>query len=157
METFSLRKSPVEFPTVAYEDAIKCAYVLVAEEHDDIRFLLKTVLEKEPGVKVVEAPNGEIAAALTMSLRIDMILIERDLALLDGYSVTKRLREHESFSHLPIIMMSECSDSSARAKAFDSGCDDYVVKPFPMSLLSTLVQRHVMANTSPSDAHRNAA
>jgi DNA-binding response OmpR family regulator len=123
-------------------------YVLVAEDHDDTRFLLKTMLERQPGIKVVEAQNGEIASALAKVLRIDMVIVDRDLALLDGYAVTKRIREQAMFQNLPIIMMSDCAESSAQAKAREVGCDDYIVKPFSLSLLSTLLQRHLTTNCS---------
>ena len=123
-------------------------YVLLAEDHDDTRFLFKTMLERQPGIKVVEAPNGEIASALAMVLRIDMVIVDRDLALLDGYAVTKRIREQAVFQKLPIIMMSDCAESSAQAKAREVGCNDYIVKPFPLSLLSTLLQRHLTTNCS---------
>lgn len=140
--------SAENYRSVADHISIVHTHILVAEDHNDTRLLLRTMLEKHPGIMVVEAANGEIAAALTMSLRIDMVLIDRDLALLDGYSVTKRIRAHKSFSNLPIIMMSHCSDSFARAKAFETGCNDYIVKPFPLKLLSTLIQRHVFSNAA---------
>ncbi|HEY6802735.1 MAG TPA: response regulator [Pyrinomonadaceae bacterium] len=133
-------------------------YVLVADDHDDTRFLLKAILERRPGIKVVEASNGEIASALAMSIRIDMVLVDRDLALLDGYSVTKRIREHAFVRNLPIIMMSDSAESSAQARAYEVGCDDFIVKPFPLSLLSTLLQRHLTANEAGNQAQdRNAS
>ena len=123
-------------------------YVLVADDHDDTRFLLQTMLERQSGIKVVEASNGEMASALAMSLRLDMVLVDRDLALLDGYSVTKRIRKHPFCQNLPIIMMSESAEPSAQAKAHEVGCNDYIVKPFSFGLLRTLLHRHLMTTAA---------
>src|SRR4026209_2164406 len=68
--------------------------VLVVEDHDDTRLMLRTMLETWRSIAVVEAENGEMAIALASNVRIDLILMDTDLPLLDGYAATTRIREN---------------------------------------------------------------
>src|SRR6185369_11163584 len=60
--------------------------VLVVEDHDDTRLMLKTMLELRGGIAVVEAENGAMAVALATNVHGDLILMDTDLPELDGYT-----------------------------------------------------------------------
>jgi CheY-like chemotaxis protein len=118
------------------------ARVLVAENHDDTRFMLRTMLEMR-GASVVEAVNGEAAVELAMSMRLDLILIDTDLPLLDGYAVTRRIRELDPAREIPIIILSGHAQPSAEVSARAAGCTDYLIKPFPLGELGRLLERRL--------------
>ena len=117
--------------------------VLVVEDHDDTRLMLRTMLETWRSIAVVEAENGEMAIALASNVRIDLILMDTDLPLLDGYAATSRIRENTRTHEIPIVMMSGHADPAAQLKAFAAGCTEYLVKPFSLDGLDSLVTRYL--------------
>lgn len=117
--------------------------VLIVEDHQDTRFLLRTLLEMRGGVSVVEAENGEVAATLAESLHPDLILMDGTLPLLDGFAATRRIRELTSGRDVPIIFLSGHAQPASEAKAFAAGCTDYLVKPFALGELERVLARHL--------------
>lgn len=117
--------------------------VLLVEDHDDTRCMLRTMLELRGCIRVVEAENGEMAVALARNVQIDLILMDTDLPLLDGYTATRRIREFTSTSEVPIVFLSGHSQPEAETKAFAAGCTEYLVKPFALDKLSSLLERHL--------------
>jgi two-component system, cell cycle response regulator DivK len=117
--------------------------VLVVEDHDDTRLMLRTMLETRSSIAVVEAVNGEMAIALATNVRIDLILMDTDLPLLDGYAATIRIRENTRTQEIPIVMMSGHAETAAQLKAFAAGCTEYLIKPFSLNGLNSLVSRYL--------------
>lgn len=117
--------------------------VLVVEDHDDTRLMLRTMLEQRSSIAVVEAENGEMAIALATNVRIDLILMDTDLPLLDGYDATIRIRENARTHEIPIVMMSGHADPAAQLKAFAAGCTEYLVKRFSLDGLDSLMNRYL--------------
>ena len=120
--------------------------VLVVEDHDDIRLMLKTMLQTRSSIAVVEAENGEMAIALATNVRIDLILMDTDLPLLDGYAATIRIRENTRTREIPIVMMSGHAEPAAQLKAFAAGCTEYLVKPFSLNGFDSMVDRYLYAD-----------
>lgn len=117
--------------------------VLVVEDHEDTRFMLKTMLEMRGNISVVEADNGELAIELAQSSAPDLILIDSNLPLLDGYEATRRIRELTSKRKVPIVFLSGHAQPADEAKAFAAGCNDYLVKPFSLGRLGNVLERHL--------------
>jgi CheY-like chemotaxis protein len=114
--------------------------VLVAEDHDDTRLLLRTLLERR-GFAVVEAADGEEACDLAARERPDLILMDGGLPILDGVSATRRLRGLDALSGVPIVFLSGHAAPQAQTAARDAGCDEYVVKPFDLARLDNILNR----------------
>jgi CheY-like chemotaxis protein len=119
------------------------ACVLLVEDHEDTRFLLRTALEMRGGISVLEAENGEMAIALAKNVRVVLILMDAGLPLLDGYAATRRIRELTTTREVPIIFMSGHAQPTAEAKAFAAGCNDYLVKPFALAELDGVLERYL--------------
>lgn len=117
--------------------------VLIVEDHEDTRFMLRTLLEMRGVVGVVEAENGEVATALAESLRPDLILMDGTLPLVDGFAATRRIRELTSGRDVPIIFLSGHAKPASEAKAFAAGCTDYLVKPFALGELERVLVRYL--------------
>ena len=122
--------------------------VLVVEDHDDTRLMLRTMLELRGGIVVVEAENGAMAIALATNVHIDLILMDTDLPLLDGYSATSRIREYTPTHETPIVMISGHAEPDAQMRAFAVGCTEYLVKPFSLHGLDSIVNRYLYADKS---------
>ena len=122
--------------------------VLVVEDHDDTRFMLRTMLELRGGIAVVEAEDGEMAIALATNVHIDLILMDPDLPGLNGYAATSRIREHTRTQEIPIVMISGHAEPDAQMRAFAVGCTEYLVKPFSLHGLDSIVTRYLYADKS---------
>lgn len=123
---------------------ISNACVLVVENHEDTRFMLKTMLELRGGIDVVEAENGEMAIALAKNVQVDLILMDTNLPFLDGYMATERIRAHTSTHKIPIVILSGHAQPESEAKAFAAGCTDYLVKPFALGELGSVLERYLL-------------
>ncbi|MEP6913389.1 MAG: response regulator, partial [bacterium] len=73
----------------------------------------------------------------------DLILIDGTLPLLDGYEVTRRIRKLAFRSEVPIVFLSGHAQPSAEAEAFAAGCNDYLVKPYGLVKLGSVLERHL--------------
>ena len=122
--------------------------VLVVEDHDDTRLMLRTMLETRSSIAVVEAENGEMAIALATNVHIDLILMDTDLPGLNGYAATSRIREHTRTHEVPIVMISGHAEPDAQMRAFAVGCTEYLVKPFSLDGLDSIVTRYLYADKS---------
>lgn len=125
---------------------ISARSVMVVEDHDDTRLMLRTMLELRGGIAVVEAENGEMAIALATNAHIDLILMDTDLPLLDGYTATSRIREYTHTHETPIVMMSGHAEPAAQMRAFAAGCTEYLVKPFSLDGLDSMLNRYLDAD-----------
>ena len=114
--------------------------VLVAEDHEDTRFLLRTLIERR-GFAVVEATDGEEACDMAARERPDLILMDGGLPVLDGVSATRRLRGLDALSGVPIVFLSGHAGPQHQSAARDAGCDEYVVKPFDVARIDNILSR----------------
>ena len=114
----------------------------MAEDHEDTRQLLRTLLERR-GLTVVEAGDGVEAVDAAQRERPDLILMDGGLPLLDGIGATLRLRGLASFSGVPIVFLSGHAGPQDQLAARDAGCDDYVVKPFDVARLDHILSLHL--------------
>ncbi len=122
--------------------AARRAKVLVAEDHDDTRHMLRTLLERR-GLSVVEACNGLEAVDAAERESPDLILMDGSLPRLDGFGATRRLRALPALAAVPIVFLSGHAGPQAQTAAREAGCDGYVVKPFDIAQLDTILNRHL--------------
>ena len=115
--------------------------VLVAEDHEDTRFLLRYLLEAR-GYRVAEAENGEDAVALAERIRPDLVLMDVSMPRLDGLAATRRMRQLPFPFRVPVVFLSGHAEEAARAAAREAGCDDYLTKPFEVKQLEQILRRH---------------
>jgi two-component system, cell cycle response regulator DivK len=114
--------------------------ILVVEDQDDNRRILRDLLV-HAGYEVVEVDNGVQALPAAAEHRPDVILMDIQLPLLDGYEATKRIKADPALKHIPIIVVTSYALSGDEAKARAAGCDAYVAKPFsPRALLDKIRQ-----------------
>jgi CheY-like chemotaxis protein len=116
--------------------------VLVAEDHEDTRYLLRLLLERR-GFAVVEAGDGFEAVDAAEREHPDLILMDGGLPRLDGIAVTRRLRLVPALSSVPIVFLSGHAGPQDVSDALDAGCDEYVVKPFDIARLDNVLNRHL--------------
>jgi two-component system cell cycle response regulator DivK len=110
--------------------------ILVVEDQADNRRILHDLLTSA-GYEIIIAEDGQVALDLVMRERPNLILMDIQLPLLDGYEVTRRIKADPTLRAIPIIVITSYALSGDEAKAKAAGCDAYVAKPFsPRSLLA---------------------
>jgi two-component system cell cycle response regulator DivK len=114
--------------------------ILIVEDHEDARRILRDMLEITD-YELVEAENGEQALAAVARQRPDLILMDIQLPILDGYEATRRIKADPALRSIPIIAVTSYALSGDEAKARAAGCDDFIPKPYsPRQLLAKVRQ-----------------
>jgi DNA-binding response OmpR family regulator len=116
--------------------------VLVVEDHDDTRFLLRYLLEMW-GCRVAMAEDGLAAVCMAEQTRPDLILMDAGLPRLDGLAATRRIRELAAMHDVPIVFLSGHAELPFRAAALETGGSDYLIKPFAIDQLEKALERHL--------------
>jgi two-component system cell cycle response regulator DivK len=112
--------------------------ILVVEDQEDNRQILRDLLTNA-GFDMIQAENGEEAIAAAQASRPDLILMDIQLPILDGYEATRRIKADPDLKSIPIIVVTSYALSGDEEKARRAGCDDYVAKPFsPRQLLAKI-------------------
>ena len=110
-------------------------HILVVEDQEDNRQILRDLLANA-GYRLTEAENGEQALAAVEQQPQDLILMDIQLPVLDGYEATRRIKANPSLRTIPIIAVTSYALSGDEDKARAAGCDDFVPKPYsPRQLL----------------------
>ncbi|HLO00646.1 MAG TPA: response regulator [Pyrinomonadaceae bacterium] len=113
--------------------------ILVVDDFDDTRLLLRTWLQKK-GFRVVEAENGHRAAAAAESSQPDLIIMDVEMPELDGLAATRKIRALTNFKTVPILAVSAYGADQYRAHALAAGCNEYVSTPFEPDELEKLIR-----------------
>lgn len=105
--------------------------ILFADDDYKIRDTIKTYFEAN-GFDVFVAENGEKAVELTVLYEFDLIILDVMMPVLDGISACKIIRKR---TKAPIIFMSAIGEEKDYLNGYSAGADDYITKPFPLSVL----------------------
>jgi two-component system cell cycle response regulator DivK len=108
--------------------------ILVVEDQEDNRQILRDLLGSA-GFLMIEAHDGEQALAMARLQRPDLILMDIQLPLVDGYEATRSIKRDPELRHIPIIAVTSYALSGDEEKAREAGCDAYVAKPYSTRLL----------------------
>ena len=115
------------------------AHVFIAEDETSIVTLLKYNLEKE-GHKVSYSENGEDALKQIKDKHPDLILMDWMLPDLSGVEICKNLKKDKKYNDIPVIMLTAKGEEEDKLRAFDTGADDYVTKPFSQKELNARIK-----------------
>jgi two-component system cell cycle response regulator DivK len=112
--------------------------ILVVEDQEDNLQIMRDLLTSA-GFDIIEAKDGEAGVKTAIAERPDLILMDIQLPLLDGYEATRRIKADPALTATPIIVVTSYALSGDDIKARDAGCDAYVPKPFsPRQLLAKI-------------------
>ena len=112
--------------------------ILVVEDQEDNLQILRDLLLSS-GYEILEAGDGLQAIEQAAKHRPDLILMDIQLPVLDGYESTRRIKANPDLNMIPIIVVTSYALSGDEEKARAAGCDAYVAKPFsPRALLTKM-------------------
>ena len=122
--------------------------ILIAEDDDDIRALLRLYLEGE-GLRVLEAADGQTALDLAREQSPDMAILDVMMPGMNGFELTRALRK---YSDIPILILSAKSQDNDKILGLNLGADDYIAKPFnPVEIVARVKAQLRRAARSGSD------
>ncbi len=119
--------------------------VLVIEDDDVSRTLLKRLLTRRFFCKVHEARNGRAGLEMIHALKPDLVLLDLMLPELDGVGVLEATRSDPVLASLHVVIISSASDREAVMKMVGLGIQDYLLKPFKADLVTKRVGRILTA------------
>jgi CheY-like chemotaxis protein len=122
--------------------------ILYVEDNDDNVYMLKMRLELLDGFEVLVAEDGEVGCAKAIAEKPDVILMDLDLPVVDGWEAARRLKSDPSTRDIPIIALTAHAMSGSREKALAAGCDDFDTKPVDFDRLMSKIDL-VLANRRP--------
>jgi two-component system, cell cycle response regulator DivK len=112
--------------------------ILVVEDQEDNRQIIRDLLSVTD-YEITEAISGEEALVAVAKRRPDLILMDIQLPIMDGYEATRRIRAEPGLQSIPIIAVTSYALSGEEQKAHAAGCTDYVPKPYsPRQLLAKI-------------------
>lgn len=108
--------------------------ILLVEDNEMNRDMLSRRLARK-GFEVLLAVDGEEAVAITLEQQPDIVLLDMNLPLKDGWTAAREIRADGRGQHVPIIALTAHAMSDDRARALGAGCDDYETKPLDFARL----------------------
>jgi two-component system cell cycle response regulator DivK len=122
------------------------ARILIVEDQEDNRAILRDLLTAN-GYEAIEATNGEEGVAVARRERPDLILMDIQLPVTDGYEATRRIKSDAALKAIPVIAVTSYALSGDEAKAKAAGCDAYITKPFSPRQLLAKVREYLAAGS----------
>jgi len=110
--------------------------ILVVEDTEDNRRIVRDTLSGA-GYDIIEASDGAAGVAMAAQHKPDLILMDIQLPVIDGYEATRRIKADPTTAHIPVVAVTSYALSGDEAKTRTAGCDGYIAKPFsPRELLA---------------------
>ncbi|WP_164851339.1 ATP-binding protein [Larkinella soli] len=115
--------------------------VLVVDDNADMREYIGRLLGKP--YEVETAPNGQAALERVRRQRPDLIVSDIMMPVMDGVELVRILKNHPDTERIPVILVSARAGEEARIEGYETGADDYLVKPFSAKELLARVGAHI--------------
>lgn len=103
--------------------------VLYVEDNDDNVYMMKMQFELLDGFEFLTAEDGEAGYVKARVELPDLILMDLDLPIVDGWELTRRLKSDSTTRHIPVIALTAHAMPGAREQALAAGCDEFDTKP----------------------------
>jgi putative two-component system response regulator len=113
--------------------------ILVVDDITQNNELLEAYLVPQ-GYEIIKAVSGEEALQKLADNKIDLILLDVMMPGMDGFEVTRRIRQDPKTKLMPVILVTALKETEDRIKGIQAGCDDYISKPFNKMELLARVQ-----------------
>ena len=129
------------------------AKILLVDDSEPNRDMLARRLQRK-GHEVLQAVNGQQAVEMARSESPDLVLMDLNLPVLDGWEATRRLKADPATRGIPVIALTAHAMSSDRDRALEAGCDEYDTKPIDLPRLLGKIEALLAASagTAPPGA-----
>jgi two-component system chemotaxis response regulator CheY len=113
---------------------------LVIEDSPTMRQLIRFALNRIPGAEVIEASDGVDGLKKLSSSRVDLILTDINMPIMDGLKLVNLVRSNESYKYVPIVIITTEGAREDKERAMALGADAYITKPIQSAILLSTVQ-----------------
>jgi CheY-like chemotaxis protein len=117
-------------------------HILVIEDNEQNLYLVRFILEKN-GYTVSAALDGKTGIEMADRLRPDLILLDIQLPVMDGYAVARHLRANLALAAIPVVAVTSHAMVGDRDKAMAAGCNGYIEKPINPETFLSEVEMHL--------------
>ena len=124
--------------------------LLYVEDNDDNIYMLKMRLELLGDFEVLTAENGERGCEVAASEQPDIILMDLEMPIIDGWEATRRLKGNPQTRSIPVIALSAHALAGEREKALAAGCDEFDTKPIEFDRLVATLRRILAVRRNPT-------
>lgn len=135
------KRVPPMILCVDFRGKIEAMRVMIVEDYNDTREMLKMMLEMK-GCEVVEAVDGREAVDYALNDGLNLILMDLNLPVMSGYEATREIVSSPSTRHIPVVAISAQCSGERRQQALDAGCLECLNKPIDMPALDDLLHRY---------------
>ena len=118
--------------------------ILVIEDNEQNLYLMRFILEKN-GYQVVTARDGQAGIEAACRERPDLILLDIQLPVMDGYEVARRLKERPESKDIPIVAVTSFAMAGDREKTLAAGCQSYIEKPINPDTFMSEIEEYLSA------------
>jgi two-component system cell cycle response regulator DivK len=113
---------------------------LIIEDNENNMYMMRFILDKL-GFIVLEARDGAAGVEMAKERRPDLILMDIQLPILDGYAATRRIRQEAALKDIPIIAVTSYAMVGDKEKALAAGCTAYIEKPIDPPVFIKVLER----------------
>jgi CheY-like chemotaxis protein len=117
--------------------------ILIIEDNEQNLYLVTFILEKS-GYQVLQARSGDDGLNLASANEPDLILLDIQLPVMDGYTVARELRKNDLLAKVPIIAVTSFAMPGDRENAMAAGCTGYIEKPIDPEKFLSQVEAHLL-------------
>ena len=128
-----------DLPTAKFELTRKGSVVLLVDDEDQLRRVMRDLLERQ-GYTIVEARDGAEALAEIDRAAPDLVILDLNLPGVDGYTVLSQVRSREATRNLPVIVLTAKGDEDNEVRVIELGADDFLTKPFRARALAARLE-----------------
>jgi len=122
--------------------------ILYVEDNEDNIYMLTRRLERQ-GFEVLVARDGEQGVAMARSEHPDLILMDLNMPVMDGWEATRQLKAAAETEAIPVIALSAHAMTGDRERAIEAGCDDYDTKPVRLDSLKDKISKLLPGSVQP--------
>jgi DNA-binding response OmpR family regulator len=126
---------------------VEAPHILLVEDSDMVRESLRRLVV-EAGYRCTVARDGVEGLELAMAQRFDLVSTDVMMPRMDGYALTRALRDTPMYRDVPIIMVTSRGERIDRVRGFDAGVDDYITKPHDRHLLLGAIAKLIADRSS---------
>ncbi|MFH1710017.1 MAG: response regulator [bacterium] len=116
--------------------------ILTIEDNERNRMLMKDILVYR-GYNVIEAANGKEGIEIAFSRKPDLIFLDMQMPVMDGFAALKELRSNSELNDIKIVAVTSFAMKGDREKILAAGADDYISKPIDTRALPELVKKYI--------------
>jgi CheY-like chemotaxis protein len=117
--------------------------ILVIEDNEQNLYLVRFILERS-NYEVFEAQDGKTGIEMVATIKPDLILLDIQLPVMDGYAVARNLRQNPDIVDTPIVAVTSYAMQGDRDKAMEAGCNGYIEKPIDPNTFVAQIERHLI-------------